>query len=131
MKKNDLEDHSPCSAGGRDPSAHSYRNASHRGCSGHDGGPLPYAMEQFGQHHSGIYSAKEDTILDGTQDSAYTLMDSCDDQSGNYDGIFVSTAEDGSISPAFDQAVYDYDLTIAYEYDIQVNTYTASGWPAE
>ncbi len=59
--------------------------------------PLPYAMEQYGQHQTGIYKTPAAPAIDGARDSSYNLMDQFTDSFGSsYNGIFYSTSEDGS-----------------------------------
>ena len=59
--------------------------------------PLPWAMEQYGQHHGGIYYTAKAPELDGTPDAdVYTQVDIYDDQAGNFDGLFTSATPDGS-----------------------------------
>ena len=57
--------------------------------------PLPYAMEQYGQHHSGIYYTKEEVAMDGNRDTSYVLMDAFTDSAGQFNGIFLSSTPDG------------------------------------
>ena len=57
--------------------------------------PLPYAMEQYGQHHSGIYFTDTAPGIDGQKDASYILMDAFHDSSGQYNGVFVAAREDG------------------------------------
>ncbi|MBR2615206.1 MAG: DUF4886 domain-containing protein [Clostridia bacterium] len=79
--------------------------------------PLPYAMEQYGQHHSGIYSTEKEVKIDGEAEEGYILMDFFDDQAGNYDGVFVSETEDGSV-PSIPATEYVPDgFEIAGTYD--------------
>lgn len=62
--------------------------------------PYPYAMEAYGQAHSGIYSTATAPALDGVRDATYTKMAELDEGSGV--GTFVSSEADGSntTSPA-------------------------------
>ena len=94
--------------------------------------PLPYGMEQYGQHHSGMYYTATAPVLDGTRDDAvYTLLDSFDDSAGQFGGVFVAANADGSSAgeiaseyvPDLLELYAAYDTTYLYFY---VETITRS-----
>ena len=98
--------------------------------------PLPWAMEQYGQHHSGIYSTEKEVKIDGLGEDDYCLMDTFDDQAGNFSGIFASETEDGSaptdLATEFipdAMTVYGtYDKAYLYLYVNTVSRTTESGY---
>lgn len=96
--------------------------------------PLPYALENYGQLHNGIYRTNTAPTLDGELDAdKYTFVNSFNDQSRNTSGIFASTKADGSdsfdpasefkademtIYGAYDDTnVYFYVKTVSREYE--------------
>ena len=79
--------------------------------------PLPYAMEQYGQHHSGIWSTTKEMKMDGLGEDSYTLMDTFDDQAGNFDGIFTSETADGSVPSDIATEYVPDAMTIYGTYD--------------
>ncbi len=81
--------------------------------------PLPYAMEQYGQHHSGIYQLTESApAMDGKlEEGAYTFVDTFFQESGNFNGIFVSDAQDGSKPYDLAAEYCPKEMTIYGTYD--------------
>ncbi len=84
--------------------------------------PYPYAMEAYGQAHSGIYSTETAPTLDGVRDASYTKMAELNE--GNGTGTFISSAEDGSNTtspaseyfPKFVSLYATYDASKIYFY---------------
>ncbi len=71
--------------------------------------PYPYAMEAFGQTHSGIYSTSSAPVMDGTKEACYTDL-------GNT-GTFISSQPDGSNSNSPASEYFPKSVTLYAAYD--------------
>ncbi len=85
--------------------------------------PLPYALEDYGQRHINTYSTATAPTLDGTKDSAYTLLDTHGQNSSPADGIYASNVNADNIAAMATEylpkefSVYScYDATNLYFY---------------
>ncbi len=97
--------------------------------------PLPFAMEQYGQHHTDIFKDAA-PALDGNADDVYTLLDTYNEGAGHYTGVFSSLNENGShLNDANEEFIPDlleirgsYDDNYVYFYIKTITRNTATGY---
>lgn len=75
--------------------------------------PFPYAMEAYGQEHSGIYAATAPT-MDGTKDAGYTEIATF---GSTYSAVFASSDEIGSSIAELNSEYLPKGMEIFASYD--------------